>query len=111
MSVAKVALPSSVLVLLAPSRPKSFNCAFQTATLDCPWIDDPLGNALKVVSPGVAVGPAFVLDTEGFRIPQRFIEGDRAESEFARLRASLQNAAKEARTIQVEFLGPVGPHL
>ena len=28
------------------------------------------------VSPGVAIGPALVLDTEWFRIPQRFIEGD-----------------------------------
>ena len=55
MSVAKVALPSSVVVSLAPSTPQSFNCAFQTATLDWPWIDDPLGNALKVVSPGVAL--------------------------------------------------------
>ena len=41
MSVAKVALPSSVVVSLAPSTPQSFNCAFQTATLDWPWIDDP----------------------------------------------------------------------
>ena len=55
MSVAKVALPSSVVVSLAPSKPHSFNCAFQTATLDCPWIDDPVGNALNVVSPGVAL--------------------------------------------------------
>ena len=52
MSVAKVALPSSVVVSLAPSTPQSFSCAFQTATLDWPWIDEPLGNALKVVSPG-----------------------------------------------------------
>ena len=55
MSVANVALPSSVEVSLAPSSPKSFNWVFQTATFDCPWIDDPLGNALKVVSPGVAL--------------------------------------------------------
>ena len=55
MSVAKVALPSSVVVSFAPSNPQSFSCAFQTATLDCPWIDDPLGNALKIVSPGVAL--------------------------------------------------------
>ena len=55
MSVAKVALPSAVVVSFAPSTPQSFNCAFQTATLDCPWIDDPLGKALKVVSPAVAL--------------------------------------------------------
>ena len=55
MSVAKVALPSSVVVSFAAINPQSFNCAFQTATFDCPWIDDPLGNALKVASPGVAL--------------------------------------------------------
>ena len=55
MSVAKVALPSSVVVSLAPSSPNSFSCAFQTATFDCPWIEAPLGNALKIASPGVAL--------------------------------------------------------
>jgi phosphoenolpyruvate-protein phosphotransferase (PTS system enzyme I) len=52
------------------------------------------------VSPGVAIGPALVLDNEGFRIPQRFVEGDQAAAEIARLRAGLQAAAKEAREIQ-----------
>ena len=55
MSVAKVALPSSVVVSFAPNNPQSFNCAFQTATFVCPWIDDPLGNALKTLSAGVAL--------------------------------------------------------
>jgi hypothetical protein len=60
MSVAKVALPSSVVVSFAPSSPRTLSCAFRTATDDCPWIEVPLGSALKVVSPGVAsdqVGP------------------------------------------------------
>jgi phosphotransferase system enzyme I (PtsI) len=52
------------------------------------------------VSPGVAIGPALVLDTEGFRIPQRFIEGDRAEAEIVRLREALRAAAREARENQ-----------
>jgi hypothetical protein len=54
MSVAKVALPSSVVVLFAGSSPKAFNWAFQTATCDWPWIVDPVGKALKVESPGDA---------------------------------------------------------
>ena len=54
MSVAKVALPSSVVVSVGLISPKSFSCAFQTATWDCPWIVDPAGNALKVGSPLVA---------------------------------------------------------
>jgi phosphoenolpyruvate-protein phosphotransferase (PTS system enzyme I) len=52
------------------------------------------------VSPGVAIGPALVLDNEGFRIPQRFVDGDQAEAELVRLRIALKAAAKEAREIQ-----------
>jgi phosphotransferase system enzyme I (PtsI) len=52
------------------------------------------------VSPGVAIGPALVLDTEGFRIPQRFIEGDRAEAEVVRLHQALKAAARDARDNQ-----------
>ncbi len=33
------------------------------------------------VSPGVAIGPALVVDTEGFRIPQRFIEKKQRKEE------------------------------
>ena len=40
------------------------------------------------VSPGVAIGPALVLDTEWFRIPQRFI---------ARRRSRRRNCAASAR--------------
>src|SRR5438445_4370534 len=49
------------------------------------------------VSPGVAIGPALVLNTESFRIPQRFVEGDRLREEIERLRQALAEAAQEAR--------------
>ena len=49
------------------------------------------------VSPGVAIGPALVLDTEWFRIPQRFVEGDCAAAEVARLREALAASSREAR--------------
>jgi phosphoenolpyruvate-protein phosphotransferase (PTS system enzyme I) len=52
------------------------------------------------VSPGVAIGPALVLDNEGFRIPHRFVEGDQTAGELARLRAALKAAAAWARDIQ-----------
>jgi phosphotransferase system enzyme I (PtsI) len=52
------------------------------------------------VSPGVAIGPALVLDTEGFRIPQRFIESDKLSEEIARLRQALSAAAREVRSNQ-----------
>src|SRR5262249_49357832 len=61
------------------------------------------------VSPGVAIGPALVLDTEHFRIPQRFIEGDRAVDEIARLRKAIARAAGEARERQKAITEKLGP--
>ena len=37
------------------------------------------------VSPGVAIGEALVMDTEGFRIPRRFVSRDAVEDELERL--------------------------
>lgn len=47
------------------------------------------------VSPGVAIGPALVVDTEGYRIQQRFIDPRQLAAEVERLRAALAAAAKE----------------
>jgi phosphotransferase system enzyme I (PtsI) len=52
------------------------------------------------VSPGVAIGPALVLDTELYRIPQRFIEPGSYPDEITRLRTALKLAAQEARENQ-----------
>jgi phosphoenolpyruvate-protein phosphotransferase (PTS system enzyme I) len=52
------------------------------------------------VSPGVAIGPALVLDTELFRIPHRSIEDHSVEEEVDRLRQALAAAAAEARQHQ-----------
>jgi phosphotransferase system enzyme I (PtsI) len=52
------------------------------------------------VSPGVAIGPALVLDTEGFRIPKRFVEASQVESELVRLHQALAAAAQEVRENQ-----------
>lgn len=52
------------------------------------------------VSPGVAIGEAFVVDSEGFRIPRRFIERDAVQEELERLQASV-----EAVSIQLERYG------
>lgn len=48
------------------------------------------------VSAGVAIGPALVLDTEWFRIPQRFVDEEGVPEEIARLRQALAAAASEA---------------
>jgi phosphotransferase system enzyme I (PtsI) len=52
------------------------------------------------VSPGVAIGPALLLDAEYFRIPQRFVEQDSVEEEIQRLHQALAAAAREARQNQ-----------
>lgn len=52
------------------------------------------------VAPGVAIGPAMVIDTEGFRIPHRFVDPKHRQDEVARLRAALSAAAEESRLRQ-----------
>src|SRR5262245_13429584 len=49
------------------------------------------------VSPGIAIGPALVLDAEGVRIPRRFVPPEQDESEVERLRKALAAAAREAQ--------------
>src|SRR5579872_6648542 len=49
------------------------------------------------VSAGVAIGPALVLDTEWFRIPQRIIPPEQTDAEVERLRQALAGAARETR--------------
>ncbi len=47
------------------------------------------------VAPGVAIGPALVLGSEDFRIPQRFVRVDAVDTELARFRAALAAAVTE----------------
>jgi phosphotransferase system enzyme I (PtsI) len=47
------------------------------------------------VAPGVAIGPALVLGSEDFRIPQRFVRADAIETELSRFHAALQTAVAE----------------
>jgi phosphotransferase system enzyme I (PtsI) len=60
------------------------------------------------VSPGVALGPALVLDTEWFRIPQRVVEPDQCEEEVRRIRLALDAAARETRESQVTVAARLG---
>jgi phosphotransferase system enzyme I (PtsI) len=61
------------------------------------------------VSPGVAIGPALVLDTEWFRIPQRVVEAAQVDDEVARLRQALAEAARETRANQDAVSAKLGP--
>jgi phosphoenolpyruvate-protein phosphotransferase (PTS system enzyme I) len=47
------------------------------------------------VSPGVAIGEALVMDSEGFRIPQRFVARDAVDNELERLARAIDAAAAE----------------
>jgi len=62
------------------------------------------------VSPGVAIGPALVLDTEGYRIPQRFIDPKAVPEEMQRLRRALSAAAAEAEANQRAVTEKLGAH-
>jgi phosphotransferase system enzyme I (PtsI) len=60
------------------------------------------------VSPGIAIGPAFVLGVEDFRIPQHYVSVAAAESEIIRLRCALENVAREIsanETLAAQHLG------
>src|SRR3954453_9996489 len=48
------------------------------------------------VSPGVVIGPALVIDTESFRIPEQFIEGASVENEVEGFRRAWRAAVTEA---------------
>lgn len=47
------------------------------------------------MSPGVVIGEALVMDTEGFRIPRRFVARDAVEDETERLDKAIAAAAQE----------------
>ncbi|MFN0137475.1 MAG: phosphoenolpyruvate--protein phosphotransferase [Phycisphaerae bacterium] len=52
-------------------------------------------------SPGVAIGPALVLDTEEFRIPRRTIDAAQTSAEVRRLESALEAARQEVSEIRV----------
>ncbi|HEY7315374.1 MAG TPA: phosphoenolpyruvate-utilizing N-terminal domain-containing protein, partial [Gemmataceae bacterium] len=61
------------------------------------------------VSPGVAIGPALVLDSEWFRIPQRVVPVAQIDQECERLRQALARAADETRANQEAVAAKLGP--
>lgn len=63
------------------------------------------------VSPGVAIGPALVLDNEGVRIPHRIVAPDQVPHEIARLREALGSAAAEARETRERISARLGQAL
>ena len=63
------------------------------------------------VSPGIAIGPALVLDTEGVRIPHRTVPPEQVGAEIARLRRALDETAADARDTRERMTTKLGPAL
>ncbi|VTS02917.1 phosphoenolpyruvate--protein phosphotransferase [Tuwongella immobilis] len=60
------------------------------------------------VSPGIAIGPALVLDTEGVRIPHRQIPAANVGDEIQRLHEAIAHAAHETRQSQLALTAKLG---
>jgi phosphotransferase system enzyme I (PtsI) len=63
------------------------------------------------VSPGVAIAPAIVLDSEQFRIPRRGIEPAEVEPELARFQGAVERAREEIRELRQRVAADVGEKL
>ncbi len=60
------------------------------------------------VSPGIAIGPALVLDTEGVLIPYRSVPPDQVDAEIAKLRRALEETAADARDARQRMSDKLG---
>ncbi len=63
------------------------------------------------VSPGVAIGPALVLDTEGILIPIRSVSSQEVDGEVRRLRAALAEASHLAQEKQRTLSAKLGKEI
>jgi phosphotransferase system enzyme I (PtsI) len=61
------------------------------------------------VSPGVAIGDAFVMGAEGFRIPKHFVLKDAVDEELRRFRGALQSAEAEIAQNRDSVAQELGP--
>lgn len=60
------------------------------------------------VSPGVAIGPAVVLDAEEFDIPQRHVPVDHAQAELDRLHKAVKISKQEIQDLQKRTADRIG---
>jgi len=60
------------------------------------------------VSPGVAIAPAVVIDTEEFDIPERHVPVDHAQAELTRLRQAVRVSKKEILDLQKRSVERIG---
>ncbi|MGI9471213.1 MAG: phosphoenolpyruvate--protein phosphotransferase [Rubripirellula sp.] len=60
------------------------------------------------VSPGVAIGPALVLDSDGYRIPRTLVAAENADEEYARLRRAVDAVSKQIEANRLETSAVAG---
>ncbi|MEM9588714.1 MAG: phosphoenolpyruvate--protein phosphotransferase [Planctomycetota bacterium] len=60
------------------------------------------------VSPGVAIGPALVLDAHGYRIPHYHVPPSDVEGEYARLRSAIDGVSQHLETSRLETSAVAG---
>ena len=60
------------------------------------------------VSPGVAIAPAVVVDTEEFDVPERHVSEDLTQAELVRLRRACDISRKEIRALQEHTAKQIG---
>ena len=60
------------------------------------------------VSPGIAIGPVFLLEAEGVRIPKHFIAEERVEDEVRRLEKAMAEALAELETLSEQVSEKAG---
>ena len=60
------------------------------------------------VSPGIAIGGAFLLEAEGVRIPEHYVPAERVEDEVKRLGAAMDQAMEELRELAKRISATAG---
>src|SRR5262249_4059656 len=60
-------------------------------------------------SPGVAIGPAFVLDTEEYRIPMRTVEASAVAVQLRTLEEALEASRQEVSELRLAATRKLGP--
>jgi phosphotransferase system enzyme I (PtsI) len=60
------------------------------------------------VSPGVAIGPALVLDADGYRIPRTIVSAEAAADEYVRLRDAVDAVSKRLEASRLETSAVAG---
>jgi len=63
------------------------------------------------VAPGIAFGEAFLVDSEGYVIPERHIQAKQADAEIERLHHAVEDSKAEIDTLQDRVTSKLGPEV